>query len=175
MTRLFFLLERPQQAVFRKHASHQNLHPTDLMCSFCYLLSWIYPSTLWRSFPNIPHALKFKTHFSPVLRDYRWFKSGIHTHWSNIAFLRISDFTCGWLSPPFHIVQSRVFPKWCYAHSTLDLSTCMLLYVCQNNSIRDSFTHPRKIQKLTFELIMQLRPEALILGSDIFAKARWTE
>lgn len=34
-----------------------------------YLLSWMYPSTLCSSFPNIPQGLKFNTHLSPVLRE----------------------------------------------------------------------------------------------------------
>lgn len=36
-----------------------------------YLLSWMYPSTLCSSFPNIPQALKFNTHLSPVLQEER--------------------------------------------------------------------------------------------------------
>ena len=41
---------------------------TVLLCSNSHLLSWICPSTLCRSFPNIPHGLKFKMHLSPVLK-----------------------------------------------------------------------------------------------------------
>lgn len=36
-----------------------------------YLLSWMWPSTLWSSFPNMPHGLKVNTHLSPVLMDFR--------------------------------------------------------------------------------------------------------
>ena len=32
------------------------------------LLSWMYPSTLCSSLPNIPQGLKFNTHLSPVLQ-----------------------------------------------------------------------------------------------------------
>lgn len=32
-----------------------------------YFLSWMCPSTLWSSFPNNPHGLKWSTHLCPVL------------------------------------------------------------------------------------------------------------
>lgn len=40
---------------------------TASMLSCSHLLSWIWPSTLCSSFPNMPHGLKFNTHLSPVL------------------------------------------------------------------------------------------------------------
>lgn len=38
------------------------------MLLMLYLLSWMYPSTLCKSLPNIPQDLKFNTHLSPVLQ-----------------------------------------------------------------------------------------------------------
>ncbi len=44
-----------------------NWLSTVMLWSCSYLLSWIWPSTLCSSFPNMPHGLKFNTHLSPVL------------------------------------------------------------------------------------------------------------
>lgn len=52
-----------------------------------HLLSWICPSTLCSSLPNMPHGLKFSTHLSPVLkwRERRFSSQEKGTnHWVNI-------------------------------------------------------------------------------------------
>lgn len=48
---------------------HLTRHTFPWPAETVYLLSWMYPSTLCSSFPNIPQGLKFNTHLSPVLRE----------------------------------------------------------------------------------------------------------
>lgn len=106
-----------------------------------YLLSWMWPSTLCSSFPNMPQGLKFNTHLSPVLMKNRSKQIPKFNVANPLKSIQISSkenntgcimFTCGWLSLRFHIVRSRVSPRWYCAHNTLGLSTCMFLYVCKS-------------------------------------------
>ena len=97
-----------------KKMNHSHRLSTVLLWSRSYLLSWIWPSTLCSSFPNIPHGLKCNTHLSPVLRKYM---EEIHTsfnkHWSKVfQFCNILFVLYLWLTistVPYCSIQS--FPK----------------------------------------------------------------
>lgn len=56
---------KPLQFTFPTNSVNGSPSPAGVR----YLLSWMYPSTLCSSFPNIPQGLKFNTHLSPVLRE----------------------------------------------------------------------------------------------------------
>lgn len=52
----------------QRSENRRRLHRA-LLQVLSYLLSWIWPSTLCSSFPNMPQGLKFNTHLSPVLMN----------------------------------------------------------------------------------------------------------
>lgn len=64
-------MRKKKEIHFKNFEMSYNINSVVDVAINLYLLSWMYPSTLCSSFPNIPQGLKFNTHLSPVLQEER--------------------------------------------------------------------------------------------------------